>query len=69
MSKFIVTTLGFSALVAATLGLAVPAEAVPQGQTAAQTAAGLQAQGYRVAYNGSLSAPLSARCPRGSPTR
>jgi hypothetical protein len=57
--KFIVTTMGFGALAAAALGQAGPAAAVPQGQTAAQTAASLQAQGYRVAFNGSLSAPLS----------
>ena len=59
MTKFIVTTMGFSALAAAALGLAGPAVAVPQGQTAAETAAGLEAEGYRVAFNGSVSAPLS----------
>jgi hypothetical protein len=59
MGKFIVTTVVFSALAAATLGLAGAAGAVPQGQTAAETAASLQAAGYRVAFNGSVSAPLS----------
>jgi hypothetical protein len=59
MSKFIVTTLGFGALAAAALGLAGPAGAVSQGQTAAETAASLQAEGYRVAFNGSVSASLS----------
>jgi hypothetical protein len=59
MSKFIVTTAAFGALAAAALGLAGTAAAFPQGGTAADTAATLSAEGYRVAFNGSVSAPLS----------
>jgi hypothetical protein len=59
MSKFIVTTAAFGALAAAALGLAGTAAAFPQGGTAADTAASLAAEGYRVAFNGSVSAPLS----------
>ena len=59
MSKFIVTTAVFGALGAAALGLAGSAAAFPQGGTAADTAASLSAEGYRVAFNGSVSASLS----------
>jgi hypothetical protein len=59
MSKFIVTTAAFSALAAAALGLAGTTAAFPQGGTAADTAATLAAEGYRVAFNGSVWAPLS----------
>jgi hypothetical protein len=58
MSKFIATTAAFGAAAAA-LGLAGTAAAFPQGGTAADTAATLSAEGYRVAFNGSVSAPLS----------
>jgi hypothetical protein len=59
MSKFIVTAAAFGTLAAAALGLAGTAGAVPQGGTAADTAASLEAEGYNVAFNGSVSAPLS----------
>jgi hypothetical protein len=59
MSKYIITTTAFGALAAATLGRAGMAAAFPQGGTAADTAASLAAEGYRVAFNGSVSAPLS----------
>jgi hypothetical protein len=59
MNKVIVTTAAFGALAAAALGLAGSAAAFPQGGTAADTAAGLASEGYRVAFNGSVSAPLS----------
>jgi hypothetical protein len=59
MSKFIVTTAALGALAAAALGLAGTAAAFPQGGTAADTAASLAAEGYRVAFNGSVSVPLS----------
>jgi hypothetical protein len=59
MSKFIATTAAFGALAAAALGLAGTAAAFPQGGTAADTAATLSAEGYRVAFNGSVSAPLA----------
>lgn len=58
-SKFIVTTAAFGALASAALGLAGTVAAFPQGGTAADTAASLTAEGYRVAFNGSVSAPLS----------
>ena len=58
MSKSIVTTAAFGVLAAA-LSLAGTAAAFPQGGTAADTAASLAAEGYRVAFNGSVSAPLS----------
>jgi hypothetical protein len=59
MSRFIITTAVFGALATAALGLASTATAVPQGATAADTASSLSAEGYRVAFNGSVSAPLS----------
>ncbi len=60
MKKFTITATTVGALVAAALGLAGAAAAVPTGgSSAGDTVKSLQAEGYNVQLNGSATAPLS----------
>ena len=60
MKKFTITTATVGALAATTLGLAGAAAAAPTGgSSASDTVNSLQAQGYKVQLNGSVTAPLS----------
>jgi hypothetical protein len=60
MKKFTVTAATAGALAATALGLAGAAAAAPTGgSSAADTVKSLQAQGYNVQLNGSVTAPLS----------
>jgi hypothetical protein len=59
MKKFGVVTVAASALAAAIIGLAAPAQAAPTGPgNAQQTISELQARGYTVIVNRLSSAPL-----------
>jgi hypothetical protein len=60
MGKFIVTAGVLGALAATTLGCAGSAAAAPTGAASAgDTVKSLQAQGYNVQINGSVTSPLS----------
>ena len=62
MNKIVITTLTAAALGAAALSQAGAAAAFPSASSAADTIKSLQAEGYNVVVNGSItSAPLS-RC-------
>jgi hypothetical protein len=59
MKQFTVTAATFGALAAAALGLAGAAAAAPSGAaSAADTVRSLQAEGYNVQLNGSVTGPL-----------
>ena len=69
MKKFTITAATVGALAATALGLAGAAAAAPTGgSSASDTVSSLQAQGYNVQLNGSVTAPLSQchrhRCSR-----
>ena len=60
MKKFTITAATVGALAATALGLAGAAAAAPTGgSSASDTVSSLQAQGYNVQLNGSVTAPLS----------
>ena len=60
MNKFTITAATLGALAATALGLAGAAAAAPTGgSSASDTVSSLQAQGYNVQLNGSVTAPLS----------
>jgi hypothetical protein len=60
VKKFTMTTITVGALAAAALGLAGAAAAAPSGgSNAADTVKNLQAQGYNVQLNGSVTSTLS----------
>lgn len=59
MQGFLIITACLGTLGAAAIGIADPAAAVPTGNSAADVASNLSAEGYRVAFNGSMTAPLT----------
>ena len=60
MKTIFVTSLTAAALATAALGLAATAGAVPNAGTAGDVVSELEAEGYRVQTNGSITAPLSS---------